>query len=436
MNPAEFARRRRQLLRMIGRGGIGILPASPAKVRSRDVEYPYRQDSDFYYLTGFAEPEAVAVLVPGRPAGEYLLFCRERDAQREVWDGPRCGPEQARERFGADQALPMARIDSVLPGLLQQADRVHYTRGMHPDFDARLDGWMASLRHHASPDGRGADGYQPMEDLLHDLRLYKSRAEVSTLRRAADVAVQAHLRAMARCRPGLWEYEIEAEFLHEFRRRGARPSYLPIVGSGPNACVLHYIANDRQMQAGELLLVDVGCECDYYASDVTRTYPVDGRFSPEQRGVYEVVLEAQEAALEQIGPGRHWNDPHDAAVRAIVRGLRRLGLLEGSPSALIRTGEYKRFFMHRTGHWLGMDVHDVGDYRVGDHWRLLEPGMVMTVEPGLYVAPGSRGVDRRWWGIGVRIEDDVLVTKDGHDVLTGALPRAPAELEALIGAAA
>lgn len=420
-------------MRMIGRGGIGIVPAAPAKLRSRDVAYPYRQDSDFYYLTGFAEPEAVAVLAPGRERGEYVLFCRDRDAARETWDGARAGPEKAVAEFGADDAFPISDIDEILPGMIERAERVYYTMGLHPEFDTRLIGWVTHLRNRGSPGTHTPDEFIAMDHLLHDLRLYKSRAEVAAMRRCAAVAVQAHLRAMAFCRPGRFEYEIEAEFLHEFRRHGMRPSYLPIIGSGPNACVLHYAANGRQMQAGDLLLVDAGCEYDCYASDVTRTYPVSGRFTPAQRAIYDIVLAAHGAALRVVAPGRHWNEPHDAAVRTITRGLRRLGLLRGDTAALIRAGEYRRFFMHRTGHWLGMDVHDVGDYKVGEQWRLLEPGMVMTVEPGIYIPPGTRGVSRRWWGIGVRIEDDVVVTRDGHEVLTAALPREPAALEALVG---
>ena len=436
MSSTEFARRRRQLMRMIGRGGVGVLPASPAKVRSRDVEYPYRQDSDFYYITGFAEPEAIAVLAPGRARGEYILFCRERDPQREAWEGARAGPEEVVSEHGADDAFPITDVDEILPGIIEQAERVFYTMGAHPEFDARLIGWVTALRNRGSPGTHTPDEFIALDHLLHDLRLYKSRAEITSMRRSAAVAVKAHLRAMAFCRPGLFEYEVEAEFLHEFRRHGMRPSYLPIVGSGPNACILHYSANSRQMRAGELLLVDAGCEHDYYASDVTRTYPVSGRFTAEQRAIYEIVLDAHAAALKATVPGNHWNDPHDAAVHAVARGLRRLGLLEGSLASIIRAASYRQFFMHRTGHWLGMDVHDVGDYKVGDQWRVLEPGMALTVEPGIYIPPGAKGVSSRWRGIGVRIEDDVLVTRDGHDVLTRALPREPDQVEALIGTAA
>ncbi len=436
MKPAEFGKRRRQLMRMIGRGGVGVLPAAPAKVRSRDVEYPYRQDSDFYYVTGFAEPEAIAVLAPGRPTGEYILFCRERDPERETWDGARTGPEQAVAVFGADDAFPIGDVDEILPGILEQAERVYYSMGAHPEFDTRLIGWVTALRHRGSPGTHTPDEFIALDHLLHDLRLYKSRAETTAMRRAAAVTVAAHRRAMACCRPGLYEYEIEAEFLHEFRRHGMRPAYLPIVGSGPNACVLHYSTNGRQMRAGDLLLVDAGCEHDFYAADVTRTYPVSGRFSAEQRAIYEIVLEAHAAALQAVVPGNHWDQPHDAAVAAIARGLRRLGLLDGTLATIRRTASYRRFFMHRTGHWLGMDVHDVGDYKVGEQWRMLEPGMVLTVEPGIYIPPGDRSVPARWRGIGVRIEDDVLVTPTGHEVLTQSLPRDPDAVEALVGSGA
>ena len=436
MSPKEFAKRRRQLMRMIGKGGIAIIPASLAKIRNHDVEYFYRQDSDFYYLTGFAEPEAVLVLVPGRLHGEFVLFCRERDPEREIWDGRRAGTSDAVTEYGADDAFPIADIDEILPGIIERCERVYYAMGLHPDFDQRLIGWVSALRDPGSSGGPAPDQFITPGHMLHDLRLYKSRAEISRMRRAAKIAVRAHKRAMAICRPGMHEYELEAELQHEFRRNSARTAYLPIVGSGPNACTLHYIENGRQMKDGDLVLIDAGCEYDYYASDVTRTFPVNGRFTDEQRAIYDIVLEAHGAALASITPGRHWNEPHDAAVKAITRGLQRIGLLKGRLPALIRNGAYRRFFMHRTGHWLGMDVHDVGDYKVSGHWRMLEPGMIMTVEPGIYIAEDSRGVPKRWRGIGIRIEDDVLVTRDGYEILTGDLPTAPEEIEALVGASA
>jgi Xaa-Pro aminopeptidase len=435
MNKKEFARRRRELMRMMGKGGIAILPAAPSKIRNRDVEYAYRQDSDFYYLTGFPEPEAVAVLIPGRPHGEYILFCRDRDPERETWDGRRAGPDGARENHGADDAFPIADIDEILPHMLEHCERVYYTMGVHADFDQRLLGWVNQLRAQAKTGITTPGEFVALDHLLHDMRLFKSRSEVSVMRKAAQIAAAAHIRAMKACRPGLMEYEIEAEYLHEFRRHGAEPSYHPIVGSGENACILHYVENDAKMENGQLLLVDAGCEYDYYASDITRTFPVGGRFSAEQRAVYDVVLEAQAAAIEVTRVGNHWNDPHDAAVKAITRGLVKLGLLKGRVPTLVKEGAYRKFYMHRTGHWLGMDVHDVGDYKVGEEWRVLEPGMVMTIEPGIYIAPGTKGVPKKWWGIGVRIEDDVLVTRDGPEILSADVPRDPDEIERLMQAA-
>ncbi len=434
MDQREFARRRRQLMRMMGEGAIAVVPGASLRYRSRDVEYPFRQDSDFHYLTGFPEPEAVAVLVPGRPQGEYILFCRERDPKTELWTGPVAGPEGACERYGADDAFPVSDLDDILPGLIEGCERVYYTMGTYPDFDRRMIGYLNELRRRVRAGARTPEEFVALDHLLHDMRLYKSRAELRAMREAARVAMGAHRRAMAACRPGLREHEIEAELLYEFRRHGAEPAYPPIVASGPNACILHYTANDRCMADGELLLIDAGCEHDGYASDITRTFPVGGRFSPEQRALYEVVLAAQEAAIAAVRPGNHWNDPHDAAVRVLTRGLVRLGLLEGRPARLVRKGAYKRFFPHRTGHWLGLDVHDVGEYKVDEAWRLLEPGMVLTVEPGLYIPPNARGVRKRWRGIGIRIEDDVAVTADGCQVLTAALPKDPDTIEAMVGA--
>lgn len=429
MKRTEFERRRRQLMRMVGKGGIAILPAAPVRMRSRDVEYRYRQDSDFYYLTGFAEPEAVAVLVPGRPQGEYLLFCRERHPEKELWDGRRAGQDGAVATFGADDAFPIDDIDDILPGLIEGCDRVYYTMGMYSDFDSRIADWVNSLRTGASRGLHTPTEFVALDHLLHDMRLYKSRSEISAMRKSAKVAVAAHKRAMQITRPGIHEYEVEAEFRHEFRRNSAWASYSPIVAGGANACTLHYVDNGDVLNDGDLLLIDAGCELDYYASDITRTFPVNGRFTPEQRAVYEIVLEAQLAAIDKTVRGNHWNDPHDAAVRVITRGLKKLGLLEGPPAKLIRDGAYRQFYMHRTGHWLGMDVHDVGDYKVGDEWRVLESGMVTTVEPGIYI-PNKRNVPKRFRNIGVRIEDDVAITTKGPDVLSKGLMKDPDDIEA------
>jgi Xaa-Pro aminopeptidase len=418
-------------MRMVGDGGIAILPSAPVKVRSRDVEYRFRQDSDFYYLTGFAEPEAVAVLAPGRDSGEFLLFVRERDQQKELWDGLRAGPEGAVADYGADDAFPIDDIDDILPGIIESCPRVYYQMGVYPDFDARITDWVNSLRGRASRGTHTPLEYVALDHLLHDMRLYKSRAEISAMRRSAAVAVKAHKRAMQKTEPGRYEYEIEAEFRYEFRRNNAWVSYSPIVGGGENACVLHYVDNKAELKDGDLLLIDAGCELDYYASDITRTFPVNGRFTPEQRAVYEIVLEAQLAAIEKTRKDNVWNEPHDAAVRVITKGLKALGLLDGTLNRLIRDEAYREFFMHRTGHWLGMDVHDVGDYKVADEWRLLESGMVTTVEPGIYLPP-SRKLPARWRGIGVRIEDDVAVTNQGPDVLSKRLPKEPDAIEALV----
>jgi Xaa-Pro aminopeptidase len=428
----EYIRRRKQLMRMMGRDSIAIIPTAPERTRNRDVEYPYRPDSDFYYLTGFPEPEAVAVLVPGREHGEYLLFCRERDPQMETWTGRRAGTAGAVESWDADDAFPVSDIDDILPGLLERCDRVFYTMGNDPAFDRRILDWVNRLRQGGRAGMRAPDEFISLEHLLHDMRLYKSRSEIRVMRTAARVACNAHRRAMQACRPGLHEYGIEAELLHEFRAAGMVPAYPAIVGGGENGCILHYTANASELQDGDLLLIDAGAEYDCYASDVTRTFPVNGRFGKAQKALYEVVLAAQQAAISKVAPGNHWNAPHAAAVRALTRGLVKLGILKGQPAKLIRQEAYRRFYMHRTGHWLGMDVHDVGDYKVGGEWRVLEPGMVLTVEPGLYIPAGSRGVSRKWWGIGIRIEDDVLVTKDGHEVLSAAAPKTVAEIEALM----
>jgi len=432
MNLKEFSKRRRQLMRMTGKGSIAVLPSANIKHRNRDVEYSFRQDSDFHYLTAFDEPDAVAVLVPGRPEGEFILFCRERDPEREVWDGKREGPDGVIENFGADDAFPIGDVDDILPGLIESSERVYYTMGAHPEFDTRLLGWVSGLRNKVGPGVHIPDEFIALDHMLHDMRLYKSRPEISAMKASAKIAVAAHKRAMQVCKPDMYEYELEAEYVHEFRRNGVETSYLPIVGSGENGCVLHYIDNNRQMADGDLVLVDAGCEYKYYASDITRTYPVNGSFTKPQRELYEVVLAAHQAALEYIAPGNSWHEFHDAAVREITRGLRDLGILKGTLPSLIKKQAYRPYFMHRTGHWLGLDVHDVGDYKVSDEWRMLEAGMVLTVEPGIYISERHRRVKKCFRGIGIRIEDDVLVTRDGYEVLTRGLPVDPDEIEALM----
>jgi Xaa-Pro aminopeptidase len=434
MRRDEFQRRRRELLKMMSKGGIAILPTATEKRRNGDVDFHYRPDSDFYYLTGFAEPESVAVLVPGRPQAEYILFVRDRDPTRETWDGKRAGPEGATRDYGADDSFPIGDIDDILPGLMEQCSRVYYTMGLNQEFDQRVLGWVNGLKAQARVGKHPPQEFIALDHILHDMRLYKSKPELDVMRRSAQIAVAAHKRAMKFAAPGRFEYQVMAELLHEFRMSNADTSYHPIVGGGPNSCILHYHENNEELHDGDLLLIDAGCEYGLYASDITTTFPVNGRYTPEQRAVYEVVLQAQQAAFDAIKPGNHWDDPHEAAVKAITQGLVRIGLLKGKVPQLIKDGAYRQFFMHRTGHWLGMDVHDCGDYKVGDHWRVLEPGMVMTVEPGIYIPAGSKGVAKRWWNIGIRIEDDVAVTKHGHEVLTAGLPREPDEVERFMAA--
>ncbi len=429
----EYAKRRKRLMHMMGRDGIAILPTMPVATRNRDIEYPYRPDSDFYYLTGFSEPQSVLVLIPGRTQGSYILFCRERDPDLELWTGPRHGSEGARAVYGADDAFPISDIDEILPGLLENREKVYYTMGSSPEYDQKIPAWLKQIRQKSRAGVHVPGEIVSLEHLLHEMRLFKSRKEISLMRRVARISAQAHVRAMQVCRPGMWEYQIEAELLHVFMRNGCRhTAYPPIVGGGANACILHYTDNNAQLQDGDLLLIDAGAELENYAADITRTFPVNGRFTEPQRLIYELVLEAQLAAIDKIRPGNHWMDPHRAAVRVLTRGLRGLGLLRGDLRTLIKKEAYKRFFMHRTGHWLGMDVHDVGDYKVGDAWRMLEPGMVMTVEPGLYIPAGSKGIAKKWWNIGVRIEDDVLVTRHGCDVLSKDVPKSVEEIEALM----
>ena len=435
IEPREFARRRKQLMRIIGDDAICIVPAAPERVRNNDNHYPYRQDSDFHYLTGFPEPDAVLALIPGREHGETILFCRERDPEREAWDGARAGQEGAVGDYGMDDAFPIGDIDDILPGMIEGRSRVYYHFGRDAEFDIKLIGWVNRVRAQVRSGARAPHEFVALGHILHDLRLYKTRDELRVMRKAAKIATAAHARAMRATRPGLNEHEIEAELLHEFRRHGAVASYESIVGGGGNGCVLHYRANNAVLKDGDLLLIDAGAEYQCYASDITRTFPVNGKFSTEQRALYDIVLAAQRAAIEQIRPGKTFGAYHDAAVRTITAGLIKLGLLKGSVDKNIRERTYQRFYMHKTGHWLGLDVHDVGDYRVDGEFRELEPGMVVTAEPGIYIAPDAKGVAAKWRGIGIRIEDDVVVTRGEPEVITAAVPNDADEIEALMAAA-
>ena len=427
---AVHAGRRRRLAAVIGEG-VAVIPTAPERARNRDSHYPYRYDSYFYYLTGFQEPEAVLVLAGGA-APRALLYCRERNPEREIWDGFRHGPEGARERFGFDEAHAVAALDEAMPALLADRAALWYPVGADAEWDARAMRWLNAVRANARAGVAAPQALHDVRAPLDEMRLLKDAHELALMRRAAAISAAAHRRAMLAARPGMREYQVEAELLHEFRVSGAQfPAYSPIVAGGANACVLHYVQNDAPLDEGALLLVDAGCELEGYAADITRCFPVNGRFSGAQREVYEIVLAAQRAALDQVRAGSAFNAPHDAAVRVLAQGMLDLKLLAGSLDEALEKETYKRFYMHRTGHWLGLDVHDAGDYKRAGAWRTLEPGMTLTVEPGLYLRAAD-DVPERLRGIGVRIEDDVLVTAGACEVLTAAAPKAIAEIEALI----
>ena len=433
LDPREYPKRRRQLMQLMSPNSIAIVPSAPVTVRNRDVEHPFRQDSDFYYLSGFAEEHAVLVLIPGREHGEYVLFCQEKIKEQEIWTGRRVGPEAAPQMLGCDDAFPISDIDDILPGLIEGKDRIYASLGVSPEFDRQLMQWVnhikAQVRNGATPPHE----FSALDHLLHDIRLIKSPAEVALMQRACDISADAHTRAMQMVKPGMFEYELEAELMRTFMAAGSRwPAYPSIVGSGENACILHYTHNNAEIKDGDLILIDAGCELDYYASDITRTFPANGKFSAPQRQLYQLVLDANYAAIAQVKAGNHWNQPHEAAVRVLTEGLVKLGLLQGDVDELIEALAFRQFYMHKTGHWLGMDVHDVGEYRIDGEWRILEEGMVMTIEPGLYIAPDDETVDAQWRGIGIRIEDDVVVTKTGCQVLTSKVVKDIDAIEALM----
>jgi Xaa-Pro aminopeptidase len=427
----EFAQRRRRIIEAIGPESIAIVPAASETIRNGDVVYLYRQNSDFYYLTGFKEPEAVAVLAPGRKEGEYILFNRERDPKAEIWVGARAG-QNAREEYGADQVFPIRMIDEKMLELFASCRQVYYPIGRNSAFDQQVMSWVNYIRSHVRAGSRAPSEFINIETILYEMRLKKSSAEIELMRKAGQASAAAHRRAMQKCRPGMMEYQLQAELLYEFSRQDCYPpAYSCIVAGGANACVLHYVDNDSKLNSNELVLVDAGGEYQYYAADITRTFPINGKFSEEQRKVYEVVLRAQKAVLEKVKPGTVWNQLQKTAIASITEGLIQLGIIKGNLSQLIENRAYDPFFMHGIGHWLGLDVHDAGSYRANGNWRSLEPGIVFTVEPGIYIRPDEK-VDKKWWNIGIRIEDDVLVTADGHEVLTRDVPKEVAEIEALM----
>ncbi|MEO6354742.1 MAG: aminopeptidase P N-terminal domain-containing protein [Burkholderiaceae bacterium] len=443
----SYAERRASLIAQMQAkgGGVAIIPTAPEVMRNRDADYPYRHDSYFYYLSGFSEPEAVIVLVAaqGKPP-QTILFCREKNPEREIWDGYRFGPEAARTAFGFDAAHPVAALDAEMSKLLADAPALFYALGSDAKLDAQVQGWLASVRTQSRSGVSAPTSAHDVHCLLDEMRLFKDAGEVGLMRRAAEISSEAHRRAMQISRPGLREYQLEAELLHEFRRQGSQaPAYGSIVAAGANTCVLHYRASDAVLQDGDLVLIDAGCELDSYASDITRTFPVNGVFSGPQKALYEIVLASQAAAIAETGPGRRFIDGHDAAVRVLAQGMLDTGLLDcnkvGTLDDVITKGAYRQFYMHRTGHWLGMDVHDVGEYRSAEvtaadqekPWRTLQPGMVTTVEPGIYVRQ-AEGVPPEFWNIGIRIEDDVLVTATGCDILSKDAPKTVDEIEAVM----
>jgi Xaa-Pro aminopeptidase len=432
----EMKARRRELMSQMEPNSIALLTAAPARYRNSDAEYLYRQNSDFFYLTGFDEEHSFLALIPGRKQGEVVLFCQEKDKTKELWTGILLGPEAAITELGVDDAYPFSDIDDILPGLIEGRDRVYYSMGKDDQFDTQVMEWVRTIRSKSKLGAHPPGEFLVLDHLLHELRLIKSPAEIKLMEQAAKISVEGHRRAMSFCKPGIKEYELEAELLYAFTRGGSRaPAYTSIVAAGDNACVLHYNQNNAEVKAGDLVLIDAGCEYQYYASDITRTFPASGKFSPEQKAIYQLVLDAQTAAIEVIKPGAAWDAPHNASVKVIVKGLVKLGLLKGRVSQLIKEEAYKAFYMHRVGHWIGMDVHDVGDYKIDDKWRLLEPGMVTTIEPGIYIGPENKSVAKKWRGIGVRIEDDVLVTKNGYRILSSGIPKTVAEIETHMAAA-
>jgi Xaa-Pro aminopeptidase len=418
---------------MMQGNSIAVIAAAPEKIRSKDTHYPYKQSTNLSYLSGFPEPQSVMLLIPGRSQGEMVFFCRDKDPLRETWDGYRQGPAGAVQNFGADDAFPIDDIDDILPGMLEGRDRVYYGIGKDAEFDKHLMEWVNGVR-----DKRGSDAMPPgefvdLDHLVNEMRLIKSAAEIKLMRKAGEISARAHRRAMQMSRPGLFEYHLQAEIEHEFMLSGATgPAYTSIVGGGKNGCILHYIENRDKLRSGDLVLIDAGCEYQDYAADISRTFPVNGKFSSEQAAIYDIVLASQVAAIELIAPGLEYNLANDATVRVITQGLVDLKILQGDVEDLIARGAYRDFYMHNAGHWLGMDVHDVGDYKIDNHWRIYEPGMALTVEPGIYISPDNTNVDEKWRGIAVRIEDDMLVTKTGCENLTSEVPSARDEIEQLM----
>jgi Xaa-Pro aminopeptidase len=426
----NFSERRDLLADKVLEDSAIIVSAASVKSRISDTEYSYRQDSNFYYLSGYEEPESLILIRPNQDKERFIIFCRDRDPLREQWDGFRTGQEGVIQDYGADAAYSINSIDEIMPKLLEGAKNIYFSMSAPCGVDAKISSWVEDIRKNTRSGAEPPQNLLSLDSILHEMRLIKESDEMDLMKQAANITTEAHIRAMQSVRPGMYEYQLEAEYLYAFNKNGARsPAYNSIVGGGNNSCILHYVENNAELQDGDLVLVDAGCEYQYYASDVTRTFPVNGKFSPEQREIYSIVLEAHKQSMEQAKPGNKWNLMHDKSVEVIVEGLLSIGLLQGSRDEIIDKGEYSKFYMHRIGHWLGMDVHDVGSYKQDGDWRPLEAGMVMTVEPGIYILDSMEGVDDKWKGIGVRIEDDIAITDSGFEILTPDVPRTIEEVE-------
>ena len=429
----EYAARRKDLMSMMADNSIAVIAAAPEKVRSKDTLYPYKQSTNFSYLSGFSEPCAVMLLIPNRQQGECVLFCRDKDPLRETWDGLRLGPVEAKQALALDDAFPIDDIDDILPGLLEGKSHIYYSAGKDKAFDKQLIQWVDEVTLDKESDSEPCCEQVDLDHILAELRLIKSAAEIKLMRKAADVSAEAHCRAMRFCQPGQYEYQLQAEIEHQFMTSGATgPAYTSIVGGGKNACILHYIENQSALKSGDLVLIDAGCEYQNYAADITRTFPINGKFSTAQAAIYDIVLAAQTAAINCITPGVTYDQANKATIEVITQGLVELGILKGDVDQLIAEGAYREFYMHSVSHWLGMDVHDVGDYKINNQWRVYEAGMLLTIEPGIYIAADNQNVDKKWRGIAVRIEDDILVTKAGREVLTDGVPKQRDQIESLM----
>jgi len=429
----EYAARRKDLMSMMADNSIAVIAAAPEKVRSKDTLYPYKQSTNFSYLSGFSEPCAVMLLIPNRQQGECVLFCRDKDPLRETWDGLRLGPVEAKQALALDDAFPIDDIDDILPGLLEGKSHIYYSAGKDKAFDKQLIQWVDEVTLDRESDSEPCCEQVDLDHILAELRLIKSAAEIKLMRKAADISAEAHCRAMRFCQPGQYEYQLQAEIEHQFMTSGATgPAYTSIVGGGKNACILHYIENQSALKSGDLVLIDAGCEYQNYAADITRTFPINGKFSTAQAAIYDIVLAAQTAAINCITPGVTYDQANKATIEVITQGLVELGILKGDVDQLIAEGAYREFYMHSVSHWLGMDVHDVGDYKINNQWRVYEAGMLLTIEPGIYIAADNQNVDKKWRGIAVRIEDDILVTKAGREVLTDGVPKQRDQIESLM----